>query len=263
MSFIKKAIESFDSTNQNFEEQKEAVKALEELGTAKAEIFIRDIESDLLSAGADQSNQTVPITYIVDSRKAVRAFSSKEVDNIGSVVTNALSSFISGKKENIINGVGSVIDNALKVFLGEGHASVDSMEMYCVATDGLSPVRIDLKAWYYSVTASSITTKMEKITVVVATKSIIDVTRIDLSTFLYLYQRQFDVNKMEPSELKAAISEAADIYNTFVQSCLEENAIPEHRANTSESDRVQYAKTLGKVKKSKDIAITFEDKRTK
>lgn len=52
--------------------------------------------------------------------------------------------------------------------------------MYYVAIDGLSPIRVDIKSWYCSVTASSIASKMEKIVVVVATKSIIDITRIDL-----------------------------------------------------------------------------------
>lgn len=263
MSFIKDAIKSFDQADAKLAEQKEAVRALEELGKAKAEIFIRDINSSLLSAGGDKSNQTVPITFVVASKKEVRAFSSSEVSNVGGVVSGALTSFLSGKKENILNGVGNLINDALTVFLGEGNASSDSIDMYCVATDGLSPVRIDLKSWYYSASAESITKTMEKIIVVVATKSVIDVTRIDLSTFLYLYQGQFDVNTMTGAELKLAIEEAADIYNTFVERSIESKKISQTRANTPEADKEKYAKTVGKVTPSKDVEITFEDERTK
>lgn len=263
MGVIKKLIDSFDQTDAKLAEQKEAVRAMEELGKSKAEVFIRDIALSLLSAGDEKSNKTVPITFVVGSKKEVRAFSSSEVANIGGVVNNALTSFLSGKKENIINGVGNLINSALSIFLGEGEAASDSVEMYYVTTDGLSPVRIDLKSWYYSASASSITSKLEKIVVVVVTKSVIDVSRIDLGTFLYLYRGQFDVDTMTQEQLKTAISEASDVYNVFVERSIACNKISQNRANTPEVVKMQFAKTVGVVNKSSDNEIAFVDDRPK
>lgn len=261
MGVIKNAIKQFDNADGKLEEQKEAVRTLEELGRAKAELFIRDIQTNLLTAGEEKSNKTVPITFLVGSKKEVRAFSSSEAGNIGKVVNDALESFLSGKKETIVKGVGNLISSAMGIFLGEGEASSDTIEMYYVATDGLSPVRIDVKAWYYSATAKSITTKMERIVTVVATKSVIDVARIDLGTFLYLYEGQFDVEKMTNKELTIAIEEAANVYNLFVERSVKKGTLSQQRANTPEHEREEFKGTLGSVKTLRDVEIELVDNR--
>ena len=261
MSTVKNAIKKLDSSKEALEEKKDAVKALEELGKAKAEIFVRDIQSNLLTAGEERSNKTVPITYMVGSKKEVRAFASKEAGNIGKVVNDSLSAFLSGNKNTIANGVGNLISSALNIFLGEAEASSDTIESYYVATDGLSPVRIDLKAWYYSATAKSITTEVEKIIAIVATKSVIDVNRIDLGTFLYLYQGQFNVDKMTTEELSQAIDEAANVYNKFVERSVRTGTINQQRANTPEEEKEEYKGSLGKVTKVNDTELTFTDNR--
>lgn len=236
---------------------------MEALGTAKAEIFVRDIQTSLLTAGEERSNKTVPVTFIVGNKKEIRAFSSSEADNIGDVVSRSLTAFLSGNKDTIINGVGNLITNALNIFLGSSEASSDTIEMYYVATDGLSPVRVDIKAWYQSVQAQSIKKKMERVVTVVATKSVIDVNRIDLATFLYLYQGQFDVSKMTQEDLKMAIEAAADIYNTFVERSVRSGVISQQRANTSEADKEIFKNSIGKVAKVKDVMLTFTDNRPK
>lgn len=263
MSAIKAAIKSFDTADEKFEEQLEAVRALETLGAAKAEIFVRDIQTSLLTAGEEKSNKTVPVTFVVGSRKEIRAFSSSEAGNIGRVVNDSLASFLSGKKENIVNGIGNLVSNAMNIFLGEGEASSDTIEMYYVATDGLSPVRVDIKSWFQCVQAKSITSRMERVVTVVATKSVIDVNRIDLGTFLYLYQGQFDVNTMTQEELSDAIDAAADIYNKFVERASRKGIISQQRANTPETDKQIYKASIGKVNKVKDIEMSFTDDRPK
>ena len=261
MATIRNAIKSFDNAEGKLEEQKEAVRALELLGSAKGEIFIRDIQTSLLTAGEEKSNKTVPVTFMVGSKKEVRAFSSSQTDSIGNIVTESLTAFLSGDKDTIIKGVGNLASKALGVFLGEGEASSDTIEMYYVATDGLSPVRVDMKAWFQCATATSITTKMERIVTVVATKSVIDVTRIDLGTFLYLYQGQFNANEMTMEQLSAAIDAAADVYNKFVERSVKTGTISQQRANTPEDDKEAYLLSLGKPSKVDDIQLSFKDNR--
>ncbi|MCI2082932.1 MAG: hypothetical protein LKK19_06250 [Bacteroidales bacterium] len=244
MSKVKDVINKFDQSSNAMAEQKEAVKALEELGKAKADIFEKEINKDLLSAGKDETNQKVPISFIVGSTYEVRAFSKSEVGNIGTVVSDSLTNFLSGDKKRIIGGIGNLITSTLGTFLGESEAMTEDRGMYCIGTDGLSPVRIDVRSWYYGVTAESITKKMERITAIVAVKSVIDVTQIDLATFLYLYQKQFEPLNFTPEEMKRLLNDAAEIFNIFVSKNAPSNpAIA--KANTPDDAKKAYAKTIG------------------
>lgn len=65
MSFIEKIIEGFDQSDPKLAEQKEAVRALRELGSAKGDLFIRDINYSLFNA---QGN-TISITTVVRAKK--------------------------------------------------------------------------------------------------------------------------------------------------------------------------------------------------
>lgn len=56
-------LKKFDQTDAKLEEQKEAVRALKELGRAKPEIFVRDIQTSLLNAGGEKSNFLKTMAY--------------------------------------------------------------------------------------------------------------------------------------------------------------------------------------------------------
>jgi len=214
MSVVKDVINSFDSSDELAQVQKEAVEALAALGNSKAEVFKMEIQESLMSAG-NGTNLTVPVSAVLRSLVDVRAYSSTESGHIGDVVKNALSSFIKGTSESIIDGLGSLISETLSVFLGSASASTGTIEEYYVATEGLSIVRVDMKAWYLNVSSSSIKQKMERITAVVAVKSVVDLAKIDFSTFLNLYQQQLLESGMDRQQLKDALQEAKDIYNDF------------------------------------------------
>lgn len=214
MSGVKNVIDSFDSSDEIAQVQKEAVEALASLGRSKAEVFKMEIEESLKSAG-NGSNLTVPVSSILRSLIDVRAYSSSESGHIGNVVKNALGAFIGGTQESVIDGVGSLISDVLNIFLGKASASSGSIEEYYVATEGLSIIRIDIKAWYLNVSSQSIKTKMERIVSVVAIKSVVDLTRIDFSTFLYLYQEQLAGSGMDGQQLAEALAQAKKIYKDY------------------------------------------------
>lgn len=89
MGFIKAILKEFDGSEELAQAQREAVQALSALGEAKAELFVREINSDLLTAGQGD-NKTVPITSILASTYDVRAYSSTEAEKITSEVGNGL-----------------------------------------------------------------------------------------------------------------------------------------------------------------------------
>lgn len=253
MSTVQNAIERLDKSGKALEEQKDAIKAMESLGYARAEIFVRDIQASLMTAGEEKSNKTVPITFIVSNIREVRAFSSSEVDNIGKVVSSALSAFLNPpKKEEVAFGVGNTVTKMLEVYLGRAEASSDSIEVYYVATDGICPVRVDIKAWYYSASSSSIRTQMERITTVVATKSVIDVSKIDIGTFLYLYSTQLNAADLTQEELSQALDDAREVYEKFTRKLTEQGKLPTKLSATPQELREQYNRTVGKPKDTKD-----------
>ena len=56
---------------------------------------------------------------------------------------------------------------------------------------------------------------MERVTSIVAVKSVVDLSKIDFSTFLNLYQGQLLETKMTHEELKEALNQAKEIYKDY------------------------------------------------
>ncbi|MCM1246414.1 MAG: hypothetical protein NC293_12300 [Roseburia sp.] len=136
------------------------------------------------------------------------------MSDIKKTVGGSVDSFLNGGSD-VVKGIGKMLSGALTAFLGEGVASSDKIEKYFVLTEGISIIRFDVKAWYHSVESKSIRTKMEKIVCVVGTKSIVDFSKIDLSTFIYFYQKQLIQSGMSASDLKKEIENVKNIYNEF------------------------------------------------
>ena len=214
MSLVKDVINNFDSSDELAKVQKEAIEALAALGNSKADVYKMEIQESLASAG-NGTNLTIPVSAVLSSLSDVRAFSSSESDNIGNVVKNALSSFIKGSSKSIIGGIGSLISDTMSIFLGKSSASTGTTEEYYIAIEGLSIIRIDMKAWYLNVSSSSIKSKMERIAAVVAVKSVVDLAKIDFSTFLNLYQQQLLETGMNKQQLSEALNSAKEIYKDF------------------------------------------------
>lgn len=214
MAFIRDVIKSFDASDELGKVQKEAVEALAQLGLSKAKNFELEITEKLQNAGSG-ANLTIPVTSVIRSLSDVRAYSSTSAQYIGETVLKALKSFIKGTSEDIIGGVGEVMSGVISVFLGESSASSGEIAEYYVTTEGLSIIRIDMKAWYLNVSSKSIYEKMERVTAIVAVKSIVDLKKIDFATFLNLYQEMLNQTKMTTEQIKIALDQAKMIYKDF------------------------------------------------
>lgn len=213
MSLVRDIVKQFDNSDELAQTQREVVESLARLGETKAELFEAKIQESLRGAGG--TNSTVPITSILASKKEVHAFTSTSTEHLADTVKSSLKSFVSGTADSIIDGVGGLISEALTVFLGGASASTGTMEEYYVVTEGLSIVRVDLKAWYLNVSARGIYEKMERISAFVAVKSTVDLTKIDFNTFLYLYQNQLTAAHLDKNQVKQALQEAKEIYQEF------------------------------------------------
>lgn len=214
MAFIRDVIKSFDASDELGKVQREAVEALAELGLSKAKNFELEITEKLQNAGSG-SNLTIPVTAVIRSLSDVRAYSASSAQYIGETVKKALKSFIKGTSEDIIGGVGEIMSGVISVFLGESAASSGEVSEYYVTTEGLSIVRIDMKVWYLNVSSKSIFEKMERVTAVVAVKSVVDLKKLDFATFLNLYQDMLNQTKLTTEQIKMALEQAKLIYKDF------------------------------------------------
>lgn len=222
MGAIKKVIDSFDSSSELGQVQRELVETLSNFAESKAKLFQAEIEESLRTAG-DGNNKTIPINAIVRHKVWVHAYSSKSAGSISETVSEALNSFVSGTTEGILSGISGLISKALTMFLGEASASTGTVKEYYVMTEGLSIVRVDMMAWYLNVASSSIYDQMQRVCSFVGVKSTVDLSQIDFNTFLYLYQDQLSAAGLDASDLKKAIDTAKEIYADYRKAVGESN----------------------------------------
>lgn len=214
MSTFRKIVDSIDPSTEELAAQKEAVDKLSKLAESRAEFFELQISTNLRTAGG-QDNQTVPVEAILNSTMQTHAFTSNHSGVIGNVVSEALKSFCSGSKSEILTGVGSLISNALTAFLGGGSAQERTLKQYYVMTEGLSIIRVDLMAWSLGVEAKGIRKKVEQASAFVAVKSAVDLAKVKFNTFLALYQNQLSSMGLDQKALHVALAETKEIYRQF------------------------------------------------
>ncbi len=214
MSAIRNIIDSFDASSEAGKTQRELVENLAKLAESKAQFFELDVSTGLRTAGSPD-NQTIPVEAVLNSVTQTHAFASDSVGKIGDTVKAALKSFVNGGKTEILDGVGNLITDALTIFLGSATASEGTLKQYYVMTEGYSVVRVDLRAWYLDVEATSIHTKIQKASAFVAVKSTVDLTKIRFNTFLNVYQRQLSSMKLSDDQITTALAEAQKIYKQF------------------------------------------------
>lgn len=211
MSSVKGAIQGIDTSEEEGKLRKEVLETLVQSANQQAEIFMMETMN---SINGNEKDNKIPIASLVDQTKEVRAMTSKSMSDLKKTVGSSVDSFLNGGSD-VVKGIGKLLSGTLTVFLGEGIASSDKIEKYFVLTEGLSIVRFDVKCWYQTVVTKSIHTQAEKIVCVVGTKSIVDFSKIDLSTFIYFYQKQLRQSGLTAADLENEIKNVKQIYSEF------------------------------------------------
>ena len=211
MSTIKKAVEGFDTSSEIGMMQKEILETLYASAEQQAEIFMHEIMD---SINGDKNDRKVPITSLVAQTQEIRVMTSKSTADIQKTVNDSLDSFLTGEVK-VVKGIEKLLSGALTSFFGDSIGLSKKMEKYYILTEGISTVRFDVKCWYRSVQSKSIYSQAEKIACVVGTKSVVDFSKIDLSTFTYLYQEQLSRSGINGDDLENEIKKVKEIYREF------------------------------------------------
>lgn len=217
LSSIRGAFEEVDGSDESAKATQEAVEILAKLGEAKGELFEKTIRDNLRTAGTAE-NPTVPIQMTVDSFSETYAFVSQDASAIADTVKDAIEQLSPGVNQNVSEGVSMLIGHVLGGFLGDAKGSNTTKRKYIVYTEGLSIVRLDYLAWKLNVESSGLFEKRAKrVSTIVLVKSTVDVARLDLNSFLHLYQHQLKHLESEKA-IREALEEARRVYDFFQSS---------------------------------------------
>ncbi|MFY1689962.1 hypothetical protein [Plantactinospora sp. WMMB782] len=219
MGSIRTAASQVVGNDEKAAREKALLDALASLAEEKGRSMTQQILADLRTAGTAE-NRTVPIESIIAIAEQHHAYAKDGLaENLSQTVSQSLKGFASGSADKIIDGVTSLISTALGAFLGAGEASEDTLHNYYLLTEGMSIIRIDLRSWRRTVNVAGIVNNIESVSAFSAVKSTIDLSKVHLNTFLYMYERQlaavFDTKSMPFIE---QIETTKQIYMKFAES---------------------------------------------
>ncbi|WP_419736093.1 hypothetical protein [Pseudomonas sp. COR18] len=209
MGQLKEALKLFN--DEELENVREHVKTLFDLGKARATVAELELTNRLnTSLGSD--NQIVPISNIIDTYSEVHAYNPAVTDRqVLGAVMGPLEKIVAGGSARMRNVIGSQIADIIRTFLAHDEELTAGKDRYFVLTDGPSIVKLDLRIWATSVNASDIREKIQKILVISAVKSSIDIQKTNLNTFISLYQSQLSRSSLSPHEIIEEITQATEI----------------------------------------------------
>lgn len=228
MGVIRDAVKSFDPAPQVASEQKALLAALDSLASTKLQQMKAEVNEMLLGAGSG-TNLTIPVVAIEAQDGQTHASTADGLNkNIANTVNSATSSFLQGGAQNIVNGIMNVVSTALEAFLGSGSAQSDTMEKYYVAYSGVALWRIDLRAWYYSVEGSGITSQVQRVSAYWYVRSTVDVEKLKFQTFLNEYESIVTRASPppDPEKLLEEINNLRKLYNALAGRSVNRLAAP-------------------------------------
>lgn len=215
MGQLKEVLSSFNGDA--FSEAREQVETLFELGAARAALMELELNQHLNALLAnDDGDQSIPVSSIIGAYSYVHAMTRyTDPNHIVATFRNALAKAVTVGRFRAIDSISVLLAESLKSALQDPNTHTEGKALYVVLADGQSLVRLDIKMWYADVPSHALHKAAEKIVVVSAVKSTIDVTRLALNTFLNVYQRQLRGGSVGGSELMREIEDIAALFRAL------------------------------------------------
>ncbi|MHA3061287.1 hypothetical protein ACX1N5_12460 [Acinetobacter sp. ANC 4636] len=208
MSSIRNYLRKIDISTSEGMAQKETLDLLIQLGNAKASLFRAKIEENLQYA--QDKTDSFPVQKIVYNFNTVRFFSANESVEMRSTINSEVKMFLSGVREAALSAISSLVYFELDMLLNRPDYT-DEIGACYLAFEGQSALRIDITAWYQNITIHNFEDKPEKILTVVAVVSSINTKKMNLSTFLNMYQAQLSQGGASQETIANEIAYAKDV----------------------------------------------------
>ncbi|WNV85114.1 hypothetical protein [Umezawaea sp. Da 62-37] len=184
MGAIRDVITSFDASTDLLQEAKAHLETLDDLASAKADLMQEQTQIALLSAGVG-TDRTPAVATFGPEFKQTHAIRSETAQTIPDVIMAAVRDFVGGGSDNVVNGIAQIFTTAVQAVLGGENAEGSTTDRLVIALDGdgQSLVRVDFHVWAQSVRSSALQTQVEHVSAFYARKSVIDLAKLDFSTF--------------------------------------------------------------------------------
>lgn len=216
MGAIADAIKSFDKSDEEQAKIREQLELFFELGDNRAQVAEAEIKKRL-EESREGRGLYVPIDTVKEWDHEIHVLEKDGLNNgITDTVSKSIKGFIKGGSDNIVDGVVNLVSEGLNAFLGSGAGSEDQYSKYFIVNEGeLSLVRFDVWGWKRKAVGSGIEEKYESVSAFVGFKSIIDFEKLRFPTFINLYQEQLRNSGLPDNDMKAAIEQAKQIFETM------------------------------------------------
>lgn len=215
MAVLQEAIKALDPSPDKKTELTLALQLITELSRGKADQFKEDVATSYRTANTVE-NRTAPISLVVSEHAEYRAYVKNDGVKIGTEVFEAIKKFVAGGSEGIITGVADLVTTGLNAILGSGEGMEQEMASYFVTVQSRALVRYDVRAWRRSIEAEGITQQIESCLAMYAAKASIDVSKLDLNTFLLGYEDQLFRMGFTDKQTLEYIDYAEEVYRKLV-----------------------------------------------
>ncbi|MGV8964613.1 MAG: hypothetical protein ACOH2V_14700 [Candidatus Saccharimonadaceae bacterium] len=218
MGVIKDAIKKVNATDGEVKKELELqLDNMTALASAKADYFNLLLREKLNNAGAG-TNKDIPVKFIIDYTSQTHAYASTSSDSIATTITDAISSFVSGGKENVMKGVGSLMTKSIQTLFGNSNGNEAETHFTSVFAEGRALVRLDLMAWKRYTNVKKLSESAEQISAFVMCKSTIDAEVLDYNTFIQLYQKNLYEKStgVNAEQMAKELDEIDEIYKKFL-----------------------------------------------
>ena len=205
-------INGIDQSKPEAEATVELLNTLEELAQTKADLYEEQIALALENAGKDP-DKTLPIITIMLHEKGIRAAISDKAQ-IAKGVADAVKSLLGtistegGDWAKIadkgINIASAAINGAINTFLGKASGDVqDKGDTHIVLdAENMELLRIDYHVWQRDIKTASIKTRVEKVVAYSYTKSVVDMPKVNYTTFqeyfLKIVKEDYNIPDTDP-----------------------------------------------------------------
>ena len=213
MGVLIDVVKDLEHNPQVSDEIKEALALLVELAKEKAYTGECEIKIDL-QTGKTPDDIIVPINKILKNITEYRVISETSGNIIDEIYKSLGYIFIGNSK--ILKSISEVVKTALDIIVGAQEGQEYQTHFCCVVAEYPAIMRFDFYFWGRNTRCESILKYIKTAFACVCYKSVVDVSKLDFSSFLVLYapilKRAFDNNE---SMMKGMIEETKEIFKLF------------------------------------------------
>lgn len=198
-TFVKAAqeiVKSIDPSSPAMNETKELLSTLEELGNTKQALFEEKITLAQQNAGIG-SDKTLPVASLDNRTSGMHAYVSADAEHIANTISETIKSLLktiqSGSSWDKIASAGldigtTAVNTLVTGLLGGSDGTVGGSDHYLIFTNGISLKRVDFLVWKRSIQTKGIMNRCEQILAFAGYSSIVDLPKVDKSTFRDKFQ---------------------------------------------------------------------------